>query len=245
MEYKIVVDVFEGPMDVLLNLIEKAEVDIYDIPINLITEQYMNYIYEMEGLNLEVASEFLIMASTLLEIKSKMLLPKETIDNECNEIEVDPRDELVKRLIEYKMFKEAAERLRDSEDTELMVYYKPREDLDIYTDVEEDFEVMDLNKLVKSLYNIMTKRGQRDIDINEINREEYTLEFCIEEIEDKLEHIAEFRFSDLISSTCSREEIITYFLSILELIRLKSIHVVQDEMFSDIIISRRMDDTDG
>jgi segregation and condensation protein A len=245
MEYKIVVDVYEGPMDVLLNLIEKAEVDIYDIPINLITEQYMNYIYEMEGLNLEIASEFLIMASTLLEIKSKMLLPKEVINDEGNEIEVDPRDELVRRLIEYKMFKEAAEKLRFSEDTELMAYYKPREDLDKYTDFEENFEAMDLNQLVKSLYNIMVKKGHKDISISEINREEYTLEYCIEEIEDKLENAGELKFTDLLSNTCSKEEIITYFLSILELIRLKSIYILQDKMFSDIIISKRMDDMNG
>lgn len=244
MEYKIVVDVFEGPMDLLLNLIEKAEVDIYDIPINLITQQYMDYIYEMEELNLEVASEFLVMASTLLEIKSKMLLPKEKIIEEGIEIELDPREELVKRLIEYKMFKEAAEKLRDSEDIEILAYYKPREDLSEYVNIEENLEIMDLNLLVKSLYNILTNRGHKNIDISEIHREEYTLEYCIEEIEDKIRNTNKFKFTDLLSITCSREEIITYFLSILELIKLKKIYIKQDEVFSDIIISKRMDEID-
>lgn len=245
MDYKIVVDVFEGPMDLLLNLIEKAEVDIYDIPINLITEQYMDYIYEMEELNLEVASEFLVMASTLLEVKSKMLLPKDKIIEEGIEIELDPREELVKRLIEYKMYKEAADRLRDQEDIELLAYYKPREDLSEFVNVEENFEIMDLNLLVKSLYNIIINRGSKNIDISEIHREEYTMEFCIEEIEDKLKSVDHIKFTELLRRTCSREEIITYFLSVLELIRLKSIYIKQDELFSDIIISKRMDEIDA
>lgn len=242
MEYKIVVDVFEGPMDLLLNLIEKAEVDIYDIPINLITEQYMDYIYELEGLNLEVASEFLVMASTLLEIKSKMLLPKEKVIEEGVEIELDPREELVRRLIEYKMYKEAADRLRNQEDIELLAYYKPREDLSEYVNIEENFGTMDLNLLVKSLYNIMIDRGNQNLDISEIHREEYTLEFCIEEIEEKLKSTNHIKFTDLLGRTSSREEIITYFLSILELIKLKCIYIKQDELFSDIIISKRMDE---
>lgn len=245
MEYKIVVDVFEGPMDLLLKLIDKAEVDIYDIPINLITEQYMDYIYDMEELNLDIASEFLVMASTLLEIKSKMLLPKEKIIEEGIEVEIDPRDELVKRLIEYKMYKEAAERLRNQEDFELLAYYKPREDLSEFIDIDQSFEIMDLNLLVKSLYNILTNNGRKGIDVNEIHREEYTLEFCIDEIQDRLKLANQIKFTDLLSRTCSKEEVVTYFLSILELIRLKSIYIIQDELFSDIIISKRMDDIDA
>lgn len=245
MEYKIVVDVFEGPMDLLLKLIDKAEVDIYDIPINLITEQYMDYIYDMEELNLDIASEFLVMASTLLEIKSKMLLPKEKIIEEGIEVEIDPRDELVKRLIEYKMYKEAAERLRNQEDFELLAYYKPREDLSEFIDIDQSFEIMDLNLLVKSLYNILTNNGRKGIDVNEIHREEYTLEFCIDEIQDRLKLANQIKFTDLLSRTCSKEEVVTYFLSILELIRLKSIYIKQDELFSDIIISKRMDDIDA
>src|SRR5574344_16979 len=113
MDYKIMIDVFEGPMDLLLHLIEKAEIDIYDIPINLIAEQFLDYIRQMEELNLDITSDFLVMAATLLEIKSKMLLPKDKVpEDESFVEEEDPRMELVSRLVEYKKYKDAAEELR-------------------------------------------------------------------------------------------------------------------------------------
>ncbi|HLS53350.1 MAG TPA: segregation/condensation protein A, partial [Tissierellaceae bacterium] len=129
MDYKIKLDGYEGPLDLLIDLIEKEEVDIYDIPINKITKQYLAYIYDMEELNLEIASEFLIMAATLLQIKSKMLLPKEKKIVEGEEVEIDPREELVKRILAYKQFKLAAEELKELGNLELKAYYKPMEDL--------------------------------------------------------------------------------------------------------------------
>ena len=131
MDYKIMLDAFEGPMDLLLHLIDKAEIDIYDIPISHIAEQFLDYIRHMEDINLGVTAEFLVMAATLLEIKSKMLLPnKSTSDNIQIEMEeIDPRAELVRRLVEYKKYKNAAEELRLFEILQSKVYYKPKEDL--------------------------------------------------------------------------------------------------------------------
>ena len=121
MEYKIILESFEGPMDLLIHLIDKAEIDIYDIPINEITEQYIKYITKMEELDLEVTSEFLVMAATLLEIKSRMLLPpikKETDGDQLEMEEIDPRLELVRRLVEYKKYKHVSKELQSLEETQ-------------------------------------------------------------------------------------------------------------------------------
>ncbi len=240
MDYKIVLDAFEGPLDLLLSLISKAKVDIYDIPINIITHQYLEYIYSMEELDLSIASDFLLMAATLLEIKSKMLLPGEVIIVDDEEIEVDPREELVRRLIEYKKYKEAAEELRVSENIELGVYYKPKEDFADYDYTYDDIE-FDLNLLLKSLNNIIKRRGiiRESLDIREIHREEYRLEDCIDEITMSLKLKNKINFEDLLSENSTRNEVVAYFLSILELIRLGRINVTQDKLYHDIIITSR------
>lgn len=247
MDYKIVLDGFEGPLDLLLSLIERAKIDIYDIPINIITEQYIEYIYAMEELNLSIASEFIMMAATLLEIKSKMLLPQEVIIVDDEEIEIDPREELVKRLIEYKKYKEVAEELRVSEDIESKVYYKPREDLSEFTDIYEDIQ-FDLNLLLKSINRIISRRGMKNItlDVSEIQREEFTLKDCMDELLSKLKFKKQINFEDLLSENFSRNEIVAYFLSVLELIRLRRIKVFQEKMDRELIItSRDVDCIDG
>lgn len=240
MDYKIVLDGFEGPLDLLLSLIERAKIDIYDIPINIITEQYIEYIYAMEELNLSIASEFIMMAATLLEIKSKMLLPQEVIIVDDEEIEIDPREELVKRLIEYKKYKEVAEELRVSEDIESKVYYKPREDLSEFTDIYEDIQ-FDLNLLLKSINRIIGRRGMKNItlDISEIQREEFTLKDCMDELLNKLNLKKRINFEDLLSENFSRNEIVTYFLSVLELIKLRRIKVIQEKIDKELIITSR------
>ncbi|NLK44667.1 MAG: segregation/condensation protein A [Tissierellia bacterium] len=243
MEYKIRIDVFEGPMDLLLHLIDKAEIDIYDIPISLITEQFIEYLHKMEELSLEITSDFLVMAATLLEIKSKMLLPhREKIEDNQMELEdVDPRAELVRRLVEYKKYKHITEKLREMEDIQSKVYYKPKEDvLDTFND---DIELSDLNleDLLKALNNIIIRRNKeaRVLDVREIQREEYTLEKCVSIIKERLNREKTIYFSNLLDENCTKNEIITYFLSILELINLKHINVVQEEDFSDLIITKK------
>lgn len=244
MEYKIVLNAFEGPLDLLLSLIQKAKIDIYDIPINIVADQFLDYIYDMEKLNLDIASEFLVMASTLLEIKSKMLLPKERISEEELEDELDPRAELVRRLMEYKMYKEIAEDLRLSELIESKVYYKPKEDLSDYKDLDFDIGKIDLEMLLKTLHNLLLSRGIKtsSIDISEVQREEFTISECIKDIKLKLTHRDTIKFSELLSYEYDKEEIVTYFLSVLELIKLKSIYVIQDDMFADLIINKRFEE---
>lgn len=247
MDYKVEIEAYEGPMDLLLSLIQKSEIDIYDIPINQVTEQFLDYIKEMEELNLEVTSDFLVMAATLLEIKSKMLLPKEKVVEDGVEIELDPRDDLVQRLIEYKLYKEAAERLKVSELIESKVFYKPREDLSIYSNPVDELKKIDLNQLVKAINNIIAKNAVKinTMDFSEISRQEYTLETCINEIRIRLKKTKRFLFSQLLSPNTTREEIVTYFLSLLELIKMKKVYVEQDSAFTDLEITRRMDEEYG
>lgn len=242
MSYKITVDAYEGPLDVLLNLIHKSEIDIYDIPINIVTQQFLDYIDKMEELSLEITSEFLVMAATLLEIKSKMLLPKEKVVEDGVEIELDPREDLVQRLLEYKLYKEVAEKLKLSESIESRVYYKPREDLSIYDDPIEELGNLDLNQLVRTISKLMARnlKENESISFEEIHREEFTLEDCIDAIDLKLSKCNKIMFSELLSIKTTKEEIITYFLSLLELIRLKNVYVEQDESFGDFLIIKRM-----
>jgi|LSQX01.3.fsa_nt_gb segregation and condensation protein A len=240
MDYKIILDGFEGPLDLLLSLIEKAKIDIYDIEINTITEQYMEYIYAMEELNLSIASEFIMMAATLLEIKSKMLLPQEVIIVDDEEVELDPREELILRLIEYKKYKEAADELRVSQDIESKVYYKPREDLSQFDDIYEEIQ-FDLKLLLKSINKIIQRRGLSNVtlDISEIQREEYTLKNCMEELMNRLKIKKSILFEELLSENFSKNEIVTYFLTVLELIKLRKIKVSQEKSDKELVITTR------
>ncbi|GFN35421.1 segregation and condensation protein A [Tepidimicrobium xylanilyticum] len=243
MGYKIVLKTFEGPMDLLLHLIEKAQIDIYDIPINEITEQYLDYISKMEELDLEVTSDFLIMASTLLEIKSKLLLPqtkKGANEEMSEEDDDDPRLELVRKLVEYKKYKEVTNRFRQLEDIQNKVYYKPQEDLSPFVDKTDFLEQMELKDLVKALNNIVRKRygDNSSIILNEIQKEEYTLDDSIAKMKEILKHNKKIKFSQLLGKTFNRKEIVVTFLSLLELIRIKYIKIYQENNFDDIIITK-------
>lgn len=242
MEYKIILESFEGPMDLLLHLIDKAEIDIYDIPINEITEQYIEYIKKMDQLDLDITSEFLLMAATLLEIKSKMLLPsmKTSEDKQLEIEEIDPRIELVKRLVEYKKYKHVSQELQLYEQVQKKVYYKPKEDLSNF-EGEEEIEEMDLDKLVSALNKLLEKNQntQISIDIDEIQKEEYTLDESMEKIKVKLEENKQITFSSLFHENSNKKEIVVTFLSILELIRTKYITIAQEDNFSEIIINKR------
>lgn len=243
MEYKIILESFEGPMDLLLHLIDNAKIHIYDISINDITEQYIDYITKMEELDLEVTSEFLVMAATLLEIKSKLLLPKAKEEDNSQQLEMeelDPRLELIKRLVEYKRYKHASKELGDFERVQSKVYYKPKEDLSYFIEDDNELEEMDLHELVKALNNLIIKKEKNNsyIDITEIQKEEYTLDECIIRIKEELDRENVIRFSHLFDKNSNRKEIVVTFLSILELIRMKYIKIYQENNFTDIIISK-------
>ncbi len=237
-------EAFEGPLDLLLNLIDKNKVNIYDIPIVEITEQYLEYVNNMDKQDLNVVSEFLVMAATLLDIKSKMLLPKET--NEEGE-EVDPRDELVARLLEYKMYKYMALELREKQQDAIKSLFKkptvPEEVLQYEAPVDLDKLLKDvtLNKL-NDIFNMVMKKQEDKVDpvrskFGKIEKEEVSLPDKIEFIKDYAITNKRFSFKKLLESQHTKMHIIVSFLAILELMKMGIINIAQEDTFEDIIIT--------
>jgi len=241
MKYQIKLEVFEGPFDLLFHLIEKNEVDIYNIPIAEITHQYLDYLEEMQSLDLEIASEFLVMAATLLSIKAKMLLPKPPKVLEEEELEEDPRDELVERLLEYKKYKIVAEFLHQQEEHQGKVFFRPNEEeffLSMFAD-KNPLEGVRLEDLKAALIKILSKNIDL-VPIIEIPREEITIKKKMEEITKILESFpGGISFSDLFSSPVSKIEVVVQFLALLELMRIQKIKVSQTFVNGDIMIFSR------
>lgn len=237
MSYKLRLDVFEGPLDLLLYLIKKNDIDITNIPIAKVTEQYMEYIEMMKMLDLDVVGDFLVMAATLMHIKSKMLLPPDP--SEIEEEELDPRDELVRRLQEYKKFKEIAETLQQKE-LERKDLFRRAIDEEELKQIKEDATEIYFEANLFDLINAFSqalKRVPEDI-LHEIIREEFTVEKKIHDILHLLLEQSSIMLSDLFKKARSKTEVVVMFLSILELIRLKEIKVIQTENFGDIEILR-------
>jgi segregation and condensation protein A len=237
--YTIKIQNFEGPFDLLFHLIEKNQINIYDIPINEITDQYMEYLFAMQELNLEVASEFLLMAATLLHIKSRMLLPDR---KEKNEEALDPREELIYRLVEYKKYKKFAEVLKVEEKNWEKVFYKLPEAMEF----EFEEEVLELQPLeLKRAYKDIIERNRKKINNTSskmsqiIQHEKVSLKSKIREIIRTLINRPFFRFSELFSQGArSKTEIVTGFLGILELSKQKRVNLKQSKQFSDIFVHR-------
>lgn len=157
MAYRINIEMFEGPFDLLVHLIETAKMDIYDIEISEITDQYLSYLASMEELDVELATEFIVLAATLMEIKSKMLLPR--IDEEGQEIEEeDPRSDLVERLLEYKKFRGASDFLYEKEDVGRFIFSKPQEDFGLYMDEDDEILILDDEKIIKAFKIFLNKK---------------------------------------------------------------------------------------
>ena len=243
MELTVKLQVFEGPLDLLLYLLDKNKVNIYDIPIVEITAQYMEYIAEMKRQDLDVLSEFLVMAATLIDIKSKMLLPRDPDDEEE---ETDPRAELVQQLLEYKMYKCMAYELKDRQvDAQRVMFKKPTipEEVLAYEEplnVEELVSDITLAKLNEIFKSIMRKQ-QDKIDplrskFGKIEKEEVSLSDKMLEMKEFAKTHRKFSFKDLLKKQCSKVQVIVTFLSVLELIKMGHIHVVQEEIFDDIQI---------
>ena len=237
-------NVFEGPLDLLLHLIDKNKIDIYDIPIVEITDQYMEYIHAMEKEDLGVMSEFMVMAATLLDIKCRMLLPKEI--NEEGE-EEDPRAELVQKLLEYKMYKYMSYELKDKMDDASGVYFRepdvPREVLQYREPVDpsELLAGLTLEKLNAIYQSIIRRQDDRRDPIRsqfgKIEKEEVSLSDKMLEMKEFAKTHKKFSFRDLLKKQCSKVQVIVTFLSVLELIKMGHIHVVQEEIFDDIQIN--------
>jgi segregation and condensation protein A len=233
--YQVRIENFEGPLDLLLHLIKKNEINIYDIPIALIAQQYLEYVEAMKELNLAVAGEFLVMAATLLQIKSKMLLPAdETADDE--EEGPDPREELVRRLLEYKSYKEAARQLDGQEKMWREMFSREQAAPE---PVEADETLLDnvtLFDLVDALKGIMDRNpGKKLIEIIPDN---LTVRERMNVILEMLEGKDSVSFVSLFEESCHRLVVIVTFLAMLELIRLRVARVFQAETFGPILVSR-------
>ena len=246
MSLEVKLQVFEGPLDLLMHLIDKNKIDIYDIPIVTITEQYMDYINAMQRDDMEVTSEFLVMAATLIDIKCKMLLPKEV--NEDGE-EEDPRAELVEKLLEYKMYKFMADELKDRQQEADMQWFRSRNIPKEVSEYEAPIDFSDLmgdatlSKL-NSIFQELLKRQEDKVDpirsrFGNIEKEEVDMDAKTLYIKAYIREHDRFSFRQLLEKQHSKTEIIVTFLVMLEEMKLGEIEIEQDETFGDIIIKSR------
>jgi segregation and condensation protein A len=234
--YQVRIENFEGPLDLLLHLIKKNEINIYDIPIAMIAQQYLSYIEAMKDLNLTVAGEFLVMAATLLQIKSKMLLPVEE-SAEDDEDGPDPREELVRRLLEYKTFKEAARQLDTQERIWREIYSRPiAPSEDVAQSDETLLDNIGLFDLVDALQEILNRNPGKKL--LEIIPDNLTVRDRMNVLLEALEGQESIGFEALFEASCHRLVIIVTFLALLELIRLRTVRVYQAENFGPILVSR-------
>jgi len=232
MSYKVKLEVFEGPLDLLLYLIKKNEIDISDIPISVITEQYLEYLEFMRMLDLNIAGEFLVMAATLIHIKSKMLLPPEEKEI-LSEGEEDPREELVRRLLEYKRFKEVAGVLQDLEGQRKKMFARSAV---LELGPEEKFFEANVFDLITALTRVL-KDVPKEI-FQEIVKDEFTVEQKVHDLLHMLVEDPILHLSELFKKAKNKSEIVAIFLAVLELIRLKEIIVMQKHSFGEIEVIR-------
>lgn len=229
-EYKVKLEVFEGPLDLLLYLIKKDEVDVYDVTIERITQQYLDYMDAFSVLNLDIAGEFVVMAANLIYIKSRTLLPANVQPPEEEAEEDDPRWELVRQLVEYKKFKDAASHLAKREVEQSNRFARLPEKEAAPERPLGDVSVFDL---IGAFNNLLKKLNHRD-DLREIFEENYTVSDKIDLIAKMISDGVALRFHELFSETASRAEIVVTFLALLELIRLKMVKAVQEGAFGEI-----------
>ena len=242
MSYKLRLDIFEGPLDLLLYLIKKEDIDICNIPIAQITEQYMEYIEMMKMLDLDVVGDFLVMAATLMQIKSKMLLPPDPTAEVPEE--EDPRDELVRRLLEYKKFKEIADELKDKESIRQNLFARTVDE-EKNRELKEEAKEVFFEASLFDLINAFTKalRKVTEQSVYEVDKEGFTVEGKIHDILHLLVKQSRVMLVDVFGRCKSKMEVIVTFMAILELIRLKEILVVQKQVFGDIEILHNKENT--
>jgi len=228
--YAVKLPAFEGPLDLLLHLIRKHEINIYDIPVSLITGQYLEYLDLMKSLNLGIAGEFLVMAATLIHIKSRMLLPLSETDG--MEEEEDPRADLVMRLLEYQRFKDAATGLESREQVWREVYYRspsigegePPDEINLV-----DLSLFDLLEALRGVMQRAPEKRGLEIVVDELSVQDR-----MSLVLDRLESEESVTFQSLFEQDTTRLEMVVTFLALLELIRLKRVHVMQSELFGVI-----------
>jgi len=233
--YRVKLEIFEGPLDLLLYLIKKDEIDIYDIPIARITEQYLAYLELMQELDISVAGDFLVMASTLIYIKSKMLLPPDPKADGEEDLSDDPRAELVERLLEYQKFKSAAQMLYSRGEIESACYTRGPLETD-GSNPEVSTTLFDMLRVFREVL----KRAEAQMEM-EIARDEMTIAEKLAQIHAMLEESERINVRDLFEMSRSKRELIITFLALLELVKEWKIYLIQDEPFGDIFARRRAD----
>lgn len=238
--FEIKLPLFEGPFDLLLFFIERDELDIYDIPIAKITSDFLDYLHHLETLNIEVASEFILVAATLMRIKSKMLLPRPQVDEEGNEI--DPREELVKHLLEYKKYKSVVEQLQQMEEAELAKekrgnLMKEIKSLAASSNVEAELQDIDLYKLMLVFEKVMKRyEAEKNKPVHQIIQFPYTVEGQKEYIMNEVTRHGRIAFTDIIRAYNSRIALIFNFLAILELLALGELSIQMGDGYNNFWI---------
>lgn len=239
MSYKVKLEVFEGPLDLLLYLIKKEEIDIYDIPVAKITDQYLEYMELMQLLDLNIAGEFLVMAATLMHIKSKMLLPPEQVEGEEKE-EQDPRAELVRRLLEYKKFKEAAAELHSMESHQKHFFARVGITVpETNAPSKDEYFEASLFDLITAFTKVL-KDIPKDV-FHQVVKDEFTVSEKIHDILHLFVEKQSMLFTELFKKAKNKVELITIFLALLELIRLKEVVVIQTSPFAEIEIIKNVE----
>ncbi|MEN8250573.1 MAG: segregation/condensation protein A [Bacteroidota bacterium] len=242
MTFEIKLPLFEGPFDLLLFFIERDELDIYDIPISKITDDFLSYLNDLENMNIEVASEFILVAATLMRIKAKMLLPRPQLDEEGNEI--DPRDELVKHLLEYKKYKSVVETLGQMEGDRLAKHTRGNIDKELKsltagTDVEAELQDLDLYKLLKVFEKTLRRfEDEQNKPVHQVIPYPYTIAGQKENILTNLNRKGKVSFTDLIKKEKTKILLIFNFLAILELLQSQLINIVVGEGFNNFWIEK-------
>ena len=237
-DYKVKFEVFEGPLDLLLYLIKKEEVDIYEVNLTKLATQFIEYIEVMRMLDLDIAGEFLVMASTLMYIKSRELLPADLqVVQEEEEDGEDPRWELIRQLVEYKKFKDAASQLQFMEAAQEHIFPRVPGKLEFATQPAAARPEVSLFDLINAVNSILKRITQRE-DLRDIFEDKWTVSEKIEFIGNLVRTNGTARFSALFEAATSRSEVVVTFLAVLELIRLKQILVTQSDAFGDIDITQ-------
>jgi segregation and condensation protein A len=234
-EYKVRLEIFEGPLDLLLYLIKRDEIDIYEISLERITKQYLEYLQAFKELNIDVAGEFVVMAANLIYLKSRSLLPADQQPPEEDVEEYDPRWDLIRQLIEYKKFKEAASQLQARELEQERIFAR------VGDGVASEAAPLSLGEvgifqLINAFQNVLKRLDAKE-DLREMFGEHFTVSDKIEWILEQTASGAPLRFSELFRRVASRVEIVVTFLALLELIRLKQVRVEQPDIFEEIEIA--------
>ena len=232
-DYKVKLEIFEGPLDLLLYLIKRDELDIYDISIERITKQYLEYLQAFKELNIDVAGEFVVMAANLIYLKSRSLLPVDQQPPEEDAEEDDPRWDLIRQLIEYKKFKEAAAQLQVRQLEEEGRFVRQTDGAEGITQAPLRLGEVGIFQLINAFQNVIKRLEARE-DLREIFGEHYTVSDKIEWILQRVADGVPLRFSELFASIASRVEIVVTFLALLELIRLRQVRATQTDPFAEI-----------